>query len=208
MVVEARRITRAPLFITQGGYNAGAVSASAGTHDKDAGDFRAKDLTAAQRAEAVLRLRQVGFAAWLRTVAQGFEVVHIPCIPIDGDISSSAAAQVRDYKNGRNGLASHGKDDGPRLYVQNWETYLKKRGPLPAPTGNKPTPPKGSEDMPLTEAEWTRMAKLINDQLNDQDRELWVLGTGKTEVIDRLKRIEADVAQIKDDVDGLTAPKA
>lgn len=212
MIVEARRITKAPLEITQGGYNAGAVKDSAGTHDRDALDIRAKTLSAAERAEAVLRCRQVGFAAWIRTVAQGFEVVHIHCVPIGGDLSPSAARQVTAYKNGRNGLSSNGKDDGPRLYVQTWETYLKRRGPLPTP---KPSNPSGGTDMPLTEAEWTRLKDLIDDRLNDQDRQLWVEGTGKSQVIDPIKAIQTTLkdhtnrlTRIEDDTDDGTAPKA
>lgn len=197
MLVEARRITKAELVVTQGGYNAGGVAASSGTHDRDAMDIGAEALSTAERAEAVLRLRQVGFAAWVRNPSQSNWPWHIHCIPIGGDVSAAAAAQVEAYKNGRNGLASNGKDDGPRLYIQTWETYLKRRGPLP-PTD---TPPKAGDDMPLTDAEWDKLRGIINDELNKQDRELWIQGTGKTEVIDRLKRVE-------DAVRGLSAPKA
>lgn len=146
MLIEARRITKAALFITQGGYNAGGVKASAGTHDRDALDIRAKDLTTAQRAEAVLRLRQVGFAAWVRNPSQSDWPWHIHCIPIGGDISAGAAKQVTAYKNNRNGLASNGHDDGPRLYIQTWEQYLKKRGPLPVqPEEDEMTPAQMTE---------------------------------------------------------------
>jgi hypothetical protein len=38
---------------------------------------------------------------------------------------------------------------------------------------------------------------IIADELNKQDRELWVVGTGKQLVIDRLERVEAAVNEIK-----------
>lgn len=128
MVVAARVVTDAPLVITQGCYNAGGVAASAGTHDGGgAVDIRARDLSDAQIKEAVLKLRHVGFAAWHRTPAQGNWVEHIHCIAIGcPDLSSGAAYQVTAYKNGRNGLANNGKDDGPRTYVGwTWEKYKK-----------------------------------------------------------------------------------
>ncbi|WP_405061904.1 hypothetical protein OG474_09685 [Kribbella sp. NBC_01505] len=131
MLIEARRICTAPLFITQGGYNNGAVPASAGTHDGGGAlDIRAKNLTDTQIAEAIRRLRQVGFAAWHRTPAQGKWVEHIHCIavpPVGAKttvLSKGAANQVAAYHKGRNGLVGNGKDDGDQLYVKNtWESY-------------------------------------------------------------------------------------
>lgn len=129
MLLEARNLSGLPLVIVQGGYNPGGVGASAGTHDRDALDIRVRDLTPAQRSLGVLVLRQVGFAAFLRTKAQGFEEDHIHAVPIGGDLSPSAAEQVEDYKAGRNGLASNGKDTGPRAWVdQTWESYEQESG--------------------------------------------------------------------------------
>jgi hypothetical protein len=126
MLVAARVVCKAPLHITQGGYNAGGVAASAGTHDRDALDIRARDLSAAERKEAVSILRKVGFAAWVRNPSQSDWPWHIHCIPIGGDLSSGAANQVDAYLNNRNGLASNGKDDGPRTWVDwTWEKYKK-----------------------------------------------------------------------------------
>lgn len=125
MLREARRLSGLPLIITQGGYNAGGVAASAGTHDRDALDLRARDLNNNQRLRGLLSTRRVGFAAWLRTRAQGFEVDHFHLVPIDGDLSAGARAQVTAYKNGRNGLANDRPDDGPRVGYITWEQYLK-----------------------------------------------------------------------------------
>lgn len=126
MLIAARVVCDAPLEITQGCYNAGGVAASAGTHDGGGAlDIRAKTLSDAQIAEAVLKLRHVGFAAWHRTPAQGKWVEHIHCIAVGcPDLSSGAAHQVTAYKAGRNGLANNRADDGPRTYVSwTWEKY-------------------------------------------------------------------------------------
>lgn len=144
MFVEARRICDAPLFITQGGFNKGGVSASAGTHDGGGAlDIRARNLTKAQIAEAIRRLRQVGFAAWHRTPAQGDWVEHIHCIAVGcASLSAGAQAQVRDYLAGKNGLANHRPDDGDRLYAKNtWESYKAGLKTPPAAGGNDPIPP-------------------------------------------------------------------
>lgn len=150
MLVEARKNCAAPLFITQGGFNAGGVSASAGTHDGGGAlDIRARNLTTAQKVEAVLRLRQVGFAAWLRTPAQGDWVEHIHCIAVGcPSLSRGAANQVTAYRNGRNGLANNRADDGNRLYAKNtWESY--KASMAKPPAGSTPTrpPASGGRDM-------------------------------------------------------------
>jgi hypothetical protein len=128
MVVAARVVCVAPLVITQGCYNNGAVSASAGTHDGGgAVDIRAKTLTAAQVGEAVNILRKVGFAAWHRLPSEGNWPEHIHCIAIGcPDLSSGAKSQVADYKAGRNGLANKRADNGPRTWVNwTWEKYAK-----------------------------------------------------------------------------------
>lgn len=125
MLLEVRRLTGLPLTITQGGYNAGGVPDSADTHDRDALDLRARDLNSGQRLRAVVALRQVGFAAWLRTTRQGFKVDHIHALPIGGDLSPGAAEQVSAYRAGRNGLKGNGPDDGPRVGVITWEQYLR-----------------------------------------------------------------------------------
>ncbi|GAA0627390.1 hypothetical protein HPO96_37020 [Kribbella sandramycini] len=126
MLVEARRISGLTLRITQGGFNNGAVSASAGTHDGGGAlDISAHYMTDAEIAEAIRRLRQVGFAAWHRMPSQGPWVEHIHCIAVDcSSLSKGAANQVKAYRKGKNGLANNGPDDGDQLYVKNtWESY-------------------------------------------------------------------------------------
>jgi hypothetical protein len=114
------------LAVVQGSYNNGKVQASAGTHDGGgAADIRAKTLPPGQRQHVVTALRRVGFAAWLRTPQQGFDEVHIHAIAVgDEDLSAGALAQVRDYRNGRNGLKGHGPDDGhPGFRAMTWERF-------------------------------------------------------------------------------------
>ena len=101
------------LYVVQGSYNAGGVSASAGTHDGGG----ALDVSPTDHPDKVVKqLREVGFAAWHRTPDQGPWNEHIHAIAIgDREMSSGAHNQVTAYYNGRNGLANNLPDDGPRL---------------------------------------------------------------------------------------------
>lgn len=101
------------LRIIQGSYNTG-VGASAGTHD--GGGAIDVSVSGINVSKTILALRQCGFAAWYRTSAQGPWSPHIHAIAVgDSDMSSGARQQVSAYYAGRNGLASNGADDGPRL---------------------------------------------------------------------------------------------
>jgi hypothetical protein len=94
------------LAITQGGYNAGGVAASFGTHDGGG----AVDLSVRSRVdwsvmtdeiEPMIRaLRVAGFAAWLREADSLYpgSPIHIHAIAIgDRDLSSAARAQIDGY---------------------------------------------------------------------------------------------------------------
>lgn len=120
MLALAARWAGVTISLTQGSYNAGGVSASAGTHDGGgAVDINVNNWSSSTRAKVVLALRKAGFAAWLRTPAQGF-AYHIHAIAI-GDVEASRGAknQVQSYFNGRNGLANNGADDAERRWP-NW----------------------------------------------------------------------------------------
>lgn len=101
------------LEIMQGSYNAGGVSASAGTHDgggvidvRAGSDYKNK----------VLQMRKTGFAAWYRPYRPGVWPAHIHAVAIgDKELSSGARAQVAEYYNGGDGLAGTARDNGPRL---------------------------------------------------------------------------------------------
>ena len=89
-------------------------------------DLDAEGLTKARRLAAVTALREVGFAAWLRTPAQGDWPLHIHAIAIsDTDLSAPAQNQVGDYYEGRNGLANDLPDDGPQVPKVTYEEFLR-----------------------------------------------------------------------------------
>lgn len=128
MIVAAEGIVGYDIVVTQGSYNAGGVSASAGTHDGGgAVDISVLNKTTTERWELVKALRTVGFAAWLRTPSQGNWPYHIHAIAIgDTDVSISARNQIADYFVGLNGLASHAPDNTPPEYQVPfawWESF-------------------------------------------------------------------------------------
>lgn len=103
-------------YLTQGSYHTG-TSSSAGTHDGGGVvDIRVTTMTENGRNLCVQALREVGFAAWYRTPAEGFSV-HIHAVAIgDWEMSPQAEDQVQDYFNGLNGLANNGPDTLPSSY--------------------------------------------------------------------------------------------
>jgi hypothetical protein len=108
----------APLRIPQGSYTTG-VSASAGTHSGGGAlDVSVRDLTSTQRDRVVRELRETSFAAWYRPYLAGVWPAHIHAIAIgDKEMSAAAAEQVVQYRNGQNGLANHGPDNGPDVPI-------------------------------------------------------------------------------------------
>jgi hypothetical protein len=102
------------LTITQGSYNAGGVTASAGTHDGGG----VVDLADWHWEEKVRELRRTGFAAWYRPAIAGLWPAHIHAV-LQGNakLAPAAKAQVAEYQAGRDGLASRGPDNGPRDFV-------------------------------------------------------------------------------------------
>jgi hypothetical protein len=104
---ECERRLGYSLTVVQGSYNT-SVGASAGTH---AGGG-AVDLMPYDWENKVHVLRAVGFAAWHRPTLPGVWGEHIHAILIgDEDASSQAKAQITDYRNHRDGLASHAADN-------------------------------------------------------------------------------------------------
>ncbi|MEU5873326.1 peptidoglycan-binding protein [Glycomyces sp. NPDC047369] len=116
------------LALTQGSYTTGNPS-SAGTHDGGGVvDISVSGMSTTQRWQTVKALRDVGFAAWLRTPEQGFSYhIHANAIG-DTDMVAVARAQVHDYFYGKNGLASHAADNTPSSYKGSftwWEQYKR-----------------------------------------------------------------------------------
>ncbi|WP_051704134.1 peptidoglycan-binding protein [Glycomyces sp. NRRL B-16210] len=114
------------LALTQGSYSPGNPD-SAGTHDGGGVvDISVSSMSATERWQTVKALRDVGFAAWLRTPEQGFAYhIHANAVA-DTDMAGVAQAQVHDYYFGKNGLASHAADNTPAAYRSAftwWEQY-------------------------------------------------------------------------------------
>lgn len=121
--------------IVQGSYRAGhGAAASADTHDKGGViDLRTWNIPPKIGiAKAVLELRKAGLIAWHRTKAQGFDD-HIHAVDYGNPhLSTGAQKQVVQWQEGANGLASHGRDDGPRVKIPK---DPPKQNPIP---GRKP----------------------------------------------------------------------
>ena len=130
MLRAAQARSSLAFVVEQGSYSPAVDPTSAGTHD---GGGRARprrrtpdqDPTPRGRHRA---LRQVGFAAWLRTPAQGDWPLHIHAVAIsDTDLSAPAQKQVGACYEGRNGLADDLPDDGPQVSRVTYEEYLRRR---------------------------------------------------------------------------------
>ncbi len=123
MLNAAEATSGVSINLSQGSYNAGGVSASAGTHDGggviDISNTDAKLLKA---------LRQAGFAAWIRSPAEGFAYHIHACAIGDKEMSSSAKNQITSYFNGRNGLANNGRDTAPSSVGRPYPAWAKKYG--------------------------------------------------------------------------------
>lgn len=132
MLDEAQRISGVTFTLSQGSYSTG-VEQSAGTHAGGGScDISISGKNKVETDALVLALRQVGFAAWLRTPDQGF-IYHVHAIAGGcSDLSSGARDQWDDYLGGRNGLANNAPDDGPRDFDHVgilWEEYCDQQQP-------------------------------------------------------------------------------
>jgi len=129
MLMAAQSLCGLALVVEQGSYSPEADPTSAGTHDGGGAlDLDAELLTRTERRAAVTALRQVGFAAWLRTPEQGDWPRHVHAVAIsDTDLSTPAQRQVGDYYEGRDGLADDLPDDGPQVTKVTYEEYLRRR---------------------------------------------------------------------------------
>jgi hypothetical protein len=117
MLKEAQRLGEFTLRLTQGSYNVGGVAASAGTHDGGgAFDASVRGLSGSQITHRIRSLRKAGWAAWHRLPLAGVWPAHIHAVAVgDKELAPLARSQVDAYKDGRNGLAGNGPDNGPRV---------------------------------------------------------------------------------------------
>ena len=119
------------LDVLQGSYNRG-VSASGGTHDGGG----AVDLSANDHNRKVCVGREIGFAGmWYRPNLPGEWSEH--CHGVlrgDEEMSPEAAAQVRAYDDGKNGLANGAPDnadchpDNVSFNYQAWRKHYNRTG--------------------------------------------------------------------------------
>lgn len=114
-IERAESIGGHQFVVAQGSYQGGGGDAnSAGTHDGGG----AVDLRWCGHTACIKALRVAGFAAWWRTPRQGPWPDHIHAVVVGHPaLAASAARQVVSYRQGRNGLASNGLDDGPRVPI-------------------------------------------------------------------------------------------
>ena len=140
--------------LTQGGFNAGGVAASAGTHDGDAGDWSIRGLNRDQVAAMIEALRWAGIAAWLRTGsvplwetrAQYFSSAHVHGVPNGWGLPSAGARSQADaYRRGRDGLRANLPDIGPG-HVKTWYSQTTPRKPI-----TPGLPPAGVDNRSLIE---------------------------------------------------------
>lgn len=112
MIKYAEKLAGFTFKITQGSYNTGGVSASAGTHDGGgAVDFSLRLVTPAKRGKILRALKDTGFAAWHRPARVGIWNAHIHAIAIGcGDLAPVAERQVKAYDAHRDGLAGNAPD--------------------------------------------------------------------------------------------------
>jgi peptidoglycan hydrolase-like protein with peptidoglycan-binding domain len=127
MLREAQARAGRSIVLTQGSYNPGGDSTSAGTHDGGGVvDMSVSGMTATVRTAVVRSLREVGFAAWYRPAIPGIWGPHIHAVAVsDPDLSTPARDQVGDYYLGRDGLSGNGPDTGPAVTKRTWEDYLR-----------------------------------------------------------------------------------
>lgn len=162
-VSEWRRLARAEgirFVITQGGFNRGGVTASAGTHDGDAVDLSVSGMSEGHVARLVELGRMVGLAAWFRTTktakwdtrAQGFGSYHIHAVPNGwGHPSAGARSQAVSYRQGRDGLARNLADLGPghvsAFRAHTWADYRRTQAAKPGLPGSGVNNPTGGLSM-------------------------------------------------------------
>lgn len=112
MIVWAEKKAGFKFNISQGSYNVGGVTASAGTHDGGGCvDFSVKKMTLVQQTKMLIALKDAGFAAWHRSKNDGFDSEHVHAVAIGClDLAPLAKWQVGAYDARKDGLKVN-KDD-------------------------------------------------------------------------------------------------
>ena len=117
--IEVAPKKRRPWVVTQGSYNPGGVTASAGTHDGGGvWDCSVAGMNRKQIKAAVKWMRKAGFAAWFRDWP-GNQHIHA-VLRGHRTASPGAKAQVASYERHRDGLAGDN-------YDSTWRPKVKRR---------------------------------------------------------------------------------
>lgn len=156
------------LTIVQGSYNAGRVSASAGTHDGGG----VVDLKPWDWQKKVVALRAVGFAAWYRPAIVGLWSAHIHAVLIGhGRLSPSAARQVTAYLDRRDGLKGNGPDSDPGWTSTarfDWHAWADRVTRDEALRRELHRAQKAAKHRPQMRARLQRMRKRVADSLRQR----------------------------------------
>jgi hypothetical protein len=132
-LVEAQKLNGGVrLTPTQGSFSNG-VGASAGTHAREAIDLSVRGMSTADENATIRNLRTVGIWASVRPAIPGLWPRHIHGIPVGGDLSPQAKAQVDEARKGGDGLKGNAPDPHAwmKLPVVTWQEYLDHTWPLP-----------------------------------------------------------------------------
>lgn len=97
-------------------YQGGGARASAGSHDLGGAiDLRTRGMSPTAKSKVIRTMRARGWAAWVRTPAQGFTEEHIHAVLIaDQPMSPLTKQQAREYVAGGDGLKGTRRDYHPR----------------------------------------------------------------------------------------------
>jgi hypothetical protein len=163
----AKRFGR-PFLLSQGSYNH-SVAASGGTHDGGGVvDAKVAGMSYADQVRLTKCLRQVGFAAWLRTPEDGFPYhIHAVCIG-DKQMSWSARNQVYSYFRGRNGLANNGVDRLAHAVGRPFPWWVS-RYTSTKPTGDVPPKPVPAAAKKVVAVVKKAVARVLKKQITLKD---------------------------------------
>jgi hypothetical protein len=200
------------LVIVQGSYLKELAAQKSGpTHDRGGVvDLRTRDQSASQIKQSVVELRKIGFAAWHRTKADGFDP-HIHAVAIgDPQLDPSAKRQVTAYLAGKNGLKNGLKDPGPRVEFTVFPVH--RVDPARSKQAAKALPAVDlSNSMAQFQAGGTKVlrdVKFIQQALNARHK-AGLLVDGKAGPITRkaYKRHQAAIGSAPKFQDGIPGPK-
>lgn len=148
-------------YVVQGSYNAGGVTASAGTHDGGGAlDISVYGMDLAEKKRVVREGRLAGFMAYYRPTLPGVWNEHIHAGALgDPEASDGLKTQFKEYYAGEDALADHAPDPDPRVPIKVYPNVkLKKISGLVAYRQFKTKNPKAR--MTVKRIQWVLNEKL------------------------------------------------